>query len=212
MPGIRHRRAIQVIALLLVGLGVVLALVALRPAVRNAWITATRCTLDGRLCGTALALSQYRDRYGELPPPVVDDPNGRVRHGWRMLVGEQIARFPSGEGFDPSSPWDSDVNMSVARRSMVAFVVPQPGGPTPEVEHVMIDDASHDDDEAGILIVEIVSDGADWHAPRRWTKAAIIARIQANRSKIEPFGVGVVFRDLARARLSVAEVLQRLGR
>ena len=74
----------------LVGLAVFLTLgipgVWLVKAVRDAQEAARNCTCQGRLKQLGLALQNYHQVHGCLPPAYVLDKEGRKAHSWRMLV------------------------------------------------------------------------------------------------------------------------------
>src|SRR5262245_19381933 len=58
----------------------------------------------------ALALLNYQDRYGYLPPAIVADANGKPLHSWRVL----ILPFLGGEDvyakYDFNEPWNGPNN------------------------------------------------------------------------------------------------------
>ncbi len=47
---------------------------------------ARRASCSGQLSQLALALHNYCDVYGVLPPAHVDDEHGRPMHSWRVLI------------------------------------------------------------------------------------------------------------------------------
>lgn len=97
----------------LVGLAVFLTLgipgVWLVKAVRDAQEAARNCTCQGRLKQLGLALQNYHQVHGCLPPAYVLDKEGRKAHSWRMLVRRS---WPEADipAYSFAEPWNGPHN------------------------------------------------------------------------------------------------------
>ncbi len=94
--------AVVVILLLLAAL--------LLPATRSARPAARRAQCKNNLKRIGLALHNYHDAYGALPPAYTVDSSSRPLHSWRTLIlpfVEQLALYNS---IDLSKPWNDPAN------------------------------------------------------------------------------------------------------
>lgn len=55
-------------------------------AVRNAREAAMASQCRGHFHQISLALNNYADKHGSLPPPFIADEQGRPMHSWRVLI------------------------------------------------------------------------------------------------------------------------------
>src|SRR5262249_11555843 len=78
--------------------GVLVAL--LLPAVQAAREAARRMQAGNHLKQLGLALQIYHDAYGEFPPAVVSDPNGRPLYSGRVLLLPFLEQKPLYDQFD----------------------------------------------------------------------------------------------------------------
>jgi hypothetical protein len=74
---------------------------------------ARRASCSGHLSQLALALHNYCDVYGVLPPAHVDDEHGRPMHSWRVLILPFIDENPLYAQYDFSEPWDGPGNIKL---------------------------------------------------------------------------------------------------
>jgi hypothetical protein len=68
-----------------------------------------------RLKALALAIQNYHQEFGQLPPVVVRDSGGSPMHSWRVLVLPYLGWDEFYRQYDFSQPWNSAHNMSLAR-------------------------------------------------------------------------------------------------
>ncbi len=96
---------------LVFALGCVFGLLAtLAGAVQAAREAARRSQCVCNFCQITLAIHNYHETYGVLPPAHVDDAAGRPMHSWRVLIlpfMEQTALYNS---YNMSEPWNSPGN------------------------------------------------------------------------------------------------------
>src|SRR5262245_61480384 len=95
------------------GICVVGILVALLlPAVQAAREAARRMQASNHLKQLSLAMQNYHDEYGVLPPAVVTDKNGKPLYSGRVLLLPFIEgqQNPIWMQFDKSQSWDSPAN------------------------------------------------------------------------------------------------------
>ncbi|MBX3451706.1 MAG: DUF1559 domain-containing protein [Planctomycetaceae bacterium] len=97
--------------LVLVMLGVVIAL--LLPAVRNPREAAHRTHCRNNLKQIGLALHNYHDEYGELPPAYTVDADGKSLHSWRTLLLPYLNKKDLYDRLDLTKPWNTPENAAV---------------------------------------------------------------------------------------------------
>jgi type II secretory pathway pseudopilin PulG len=80
---------------------------------------ARRCAAAGGLSRMRLALRNYQNQHGHLPPLCLYDENGEPTQSWRALILPHI-EFDALDHLDVSEPWDSEGN-----RKVIAGVPPR---------------------------------------------------------------------------------------
>ena len=85
-----------------------------------------------------LAMQNYHDVYGCLPPAYTTDRNGRPTHSWRVLLLPFLAREDLYAQYDLDEPWDSPKNMLVFRQMPDFFRCPASGDETGLSQYVVI--------------------------------------------------------------------------
>ncbi|MCA9043406.1 MAG: DUF1559 domain-containing protein [Planctomycetaceae bacterium] len=108
------RRAGLTLIELLVILAIIAILVALMMPVGTtdrAPTRRTQCKLNLKQIG--LALYNYTDAYGSLPPAYSVDGEGKPLHSWRTLILPFIDQTPLYNQLDLSKPWDDPENLAV---------------------------------------------------------------------------------------------------
>lgn len=95
--------------------GIVLVLIGLfMPAVEMGGDNPRRNQSSNNLKYLGIALHNYHDTYGSLPPAVVTDSKGRPLYSWRVLLLPFIEQKGLYDQFDLSEPWDSETNRPLA--------------------------------------------------------------------------------------------------
>lgn len=100
-----------VMALMCAGILVALLL----PAVQQARMAAQRMQSNNNLKMIAIAMHNYHDVYGTLPPAYIPDENGNPMHSWRVLILPFVEGNHIYDQYDFSEPWDSPANMQACQ-------------------------------------------------------------------------------------------------
>lgn len=72
----------------------------------------------------ALALHNYHDTYGELPPAYVTDQQGRPLYSWRVLILPLLEHQALYDQFDLDAPWDSPTNLPLVLQMPAVYTSP----------------------------------------------------------------------------------------
>jgi len=106
-------------------LGIVAALVALLlPASRGGREPARRSQCKNNLKQIGLALHNYVDHHGVLPPAYTVDANGKRLHSWRTLILPYLDQAALFNSIDLSKPWDDPVNEKAFQTELGVFSCP----------------------------------------------------------------------------------------
>jgi prepilin-type processing-associated H-X9-DG protein len=117
--------AVIIVAVLVVLMcvpGILIAL--LLPAVQAAREAARRAQSSNNLKQIGLALHNYHDTYGELPPAVVTDANGQPLYSGRVLLLPFLEQAGLYASFDRNAAWDSPQNMALSQATIPTFIDP----------------------------------------------------------------------------------------
>jgi hypothetical protein len=128
----------------------------------------------------ALAVANYHDVYGSLPPAYIADSDGKPIHSWRVVLLQFIDETLYDQ-YDFAEPWDGPNNRKIApqmpeifscpsdttkRPEMTSYVVVRgPGTGWPETGTVTMNDVQ-DDPSKTILLVELQQSNIHWMEPR----------------------------------------------
>jgi hypothetical protein len=108
--------------------GILVAL--LLPAVQAAREAARRMQCSNNLKQIALALHNYHDTYGSMPPAYTVDANGKPLHSWRTLILPFLEQSAVYSQIDLEEPWDSPKNQAFNNVVVQAYQCPSnPVGP-----------------------------------------------------------------------------------
>jgi type II secretory pathway pseudopilin PulG len=109
----------------LVTIAIVVLLVALfLPATRTPREASRRSQCKNNLKQIGLALHNYEEDQGALPPAHTVDANGRPLHSWRTLILPYLDQKPLYERIDLSKPWNDPVNAEAFAAHLPAYVCP----------------------------------------------------------------------------------------
>ena len=78
----------------------------------------------GNLSQLQIALLNYHDTYGALPPAYVADATGRPMHSWRVLILPFIDENSLYKQYDFSEPWNGPNNITLLDRMPGVFSCP----------------------------------------------------------------------------------------
>ncbi len=248
MPGYAPARARSgmpgwVIALIVLGVLAVLAMLAipcsgiliaiLLPAVQSARDVGREATCMSHLQQIGMAIMNYDDQRGHLPPPFEPDENGRPVHSWRVLLLPYLGEHSLYESYARDEPWDGPQNSRLSDMMPDVFRCPSDSGDsaaarTSETSYVMLvgpgtpfdgprPPALADLQRRGetILVVELHASGINWLEPRDMTVEELrdlldSGRAGPGRRTNHPRGINVLFADGSVQTLPEEELLMRL--
>ena len=116
-PALTRRRS-PIRGWTLIKLGLILAFASglfaiLASAVMAACEAARRSQCTCNLCQIKLALHNYHETYGTLPPAYIVDANGKPMHSWRMLIMPFLEQSGIFNQYDFSEPWNGPNNIKL---------------------------------------------------------------------------------------------------
>ena len=160
-------------------------IVLLFPAISTPRSVGRRVSCGNNLKQIVLALHDYHDIYGSLPPTYIADKNGRPMHSWRVLILPFIEQKPLYAKYRFDEPWDGPNNSKLAATIMKAYSCPaehsQKGSAASlETDYVAIvgdhtawqgekalDFTAFQDGTSKVLmVVEVHHSGIHWMEPR----------------------------------------------
>lgn len=108
----------------LCGLGLLVGIALLLPAVQAAREAARRSACSNNIRQIALALHSYHDNYKMLPPAYTTDAEGRPLHSWRVLILPYMEQGALYARIDLSKPWDAPENAFLAEQMPSVYACP----------------------------------------------------------------------------------------
>jgi hypothetical protein len=91
-------------------LGLLFAIALLSPAISCAREASKRMACNNNLKQISLALHNYKEANGCLPPAHTNDKNGRPMHSWRVLILPYFEGDTLHKQYDMNEPWDGPNN------------------------------------------------------------------------------------------------------
>lgn len=184
--------------------GLVLAVVLAR-GVEKAREAAARSMCN--LGQITLALHNYQEANGCLPPAVVRDEQGRPLHGWRVLILPFLEQNDLYREFHLDEPWDSPHNLPLVDRMPSTYRSPWDRevklGPGQTILHVLVGPGTLFEPGARVRIPDDVPDGpsrtllfVEAGPPVPWTKPE---EIELDANPARPLRLRGVFHDGFRA-------------
>jgi prepilin-type processing-associated H-X9-DG protein len=182
-PAKRSTPVVLIVVLALAALlfcsGIPIAL--LLPAVQAAREAARRSQCSNNLKQLALAMHNYYDTHGCVPPAYIADEDGTPMHSWRVLILPFIEQRALYERYNFDEPWDSPANSALANTVIETYRCPSepPSNPT-DTSYVMIVGPGtlydgtevtrfadiRDGTSNTLLFVEAAGCGINWLEPR----------------------------------------------
>lgn len=181
----------------------------LLPAVSQARESARRSACRNNLKMIGLALHNYNETYGTLPPAYIPDATGKPMHSWRVLILPYLDQQPLHNAYDFNQPWDSPQNLAVTQNIPPVYACPSSTnqGDTHYVYITgkgtcfegaqgikfrrIIDGTSHT-----LLVVEAREPGIHWSEPRDFDMKAFMATGEPGGfSSTHPGGFNALFGD-----------------
>ncbi len=123
----------------LFALGIVTTLWAMSfPAVRQNREAARRSQCKNNLKQIGMALQNYHDTYGALPPAYMPDKNGRPLHSWRTMILPFLDQFALYNTIDMSKPWDDPVNAKAYATRVSVYECPSSQVPATHTTYLAV--------------------------------------------------------------------------
>ncbi len=127
-----------------------------------------------------MAVANYYDNNGSLPPAYIADESGKPMHSWRVLLLPYMDQPELYEAYDFSEPWDGPNNRKLLQRRPKAYAFPseEKGGSVtnylavvgPQTAWPGAEPAGgnkpHATSGSTILVVENHGSGIHWTEPR----------------------------------------------
>lgn len=167
--------------------GVALVLIALLlPNIQAAREASRRNQSLSQTKQLVLAMHNYHDTHGVLPPAYTVDKDGTPQHSWRALLLNYLEEQPLHQRIRFDEPWDSDANAKLLDGLALDFITsPRTTRPRlPDETHYLavvdedavfrpgrgvtlgeVPDGLHET----IVLIEAVGRGIRWHEPRDLT-------------------------------------------
>lgn len=127
-----------------------------------------------------MAVANYHDHFGCLPPAYIADENGRPMHSWRVLILPWLEQKSLYDQYRFDEPWDGPHNRLLADKMPAVFAfhdktdhggitnylrVVGPGTASPGATTISNKDITDGTDNT-LLIVENLGAGVNWLEPR----------------------------------------------
>jgi prepilin-type processing-associated H-X9-DG protein len=191
--------------------GILLAL--LLPAVQSAHEAARRATCINKLKQIGLAMHNYHDMHGRLPPAVSTDNLGKPMMSWRVAILPVLEETALYNQYDPKQPWDSPQNLALGKTPLQEFRCPSDPGAaanSTETNYVMIvgkdtvggtpnEKVTFSDITDGtsktIMVVEVSGLGINWEEPRDLTVDEFMKMVAEGRASHHPGGFNALMVD-----------------
>lgn len=211
------------IAVLIVGVLIALIL----PGTRSAGPAARRLQCQNNLRNIGIALYNYADTFGALPPAYTVDAQGHRLHSWRTLLLPFLDKEALYRQIDLNQPWDSPANTKAFNTAPDVYRCSESSGPATHTSYLAIVTAdsciqatqglemstiSNGDGLAQtLLIVEMPEeDSVHWMAPQDASEASFL-KISKDTRLPHQSGLNVLFADSHVSYLST-EISQDLRR
>ncbi|MGY8771642.1 MAG: DUF1559 domain-containing protein [Pirellulales bacterium] len=104
----------------------------LLPAVGQARNAARRMQSTNNMKQIGIALHNYHDTFGSLPPAYIPDEDGKPMHSWRVLILPFIEHSNLHDQYNFDEPWDSPSNLAVAQQMPATYRNPSDDSPMDE--------------------------------------------------------------------------------
>ena len=208
-PGAGRRIGLTLIEVLVVFAILCLIVVLLLPATRDARGAARRTQCRNNLHLVTVALHNYHDAYGALPPAMTTDVTGRPLHSWRTLILPFLDQRILYESIDLSKPWDDPVNADALSKIPMIYRCPSFEGPSHLTTYVAVVGPNAcfppqnsrtlgeitDDRSQSAMVVETPAAAAvPWMAPQDGG-TEVLLRLNSEAQTLHEKGIFVAFVD-----------------
>ncbi|MGE3408814.1 MAG: DUF1559 domain-containing protein [Pirellulales bacterium] len=118
--------------------GVRTATVAVQQAAVQAQGAAGRSQCMNNLRQIAIAMHNYHDVHGSLPPAYLADAEGKPMHSWRVLILPYVGQSALYQQYHFDEPWDSPHNSSLAALMPLQYRCPDDAAGEPSTHYMVI--------------------------------------------------------------------------
>jgi len=125
---VRQHKALTLVELLVVIVFIGLVVALLLPMKRSAREPERRNSCLNNMKQIGLALHNYHDEHGTLPPAYTVDEQGNRLHSWRALLLPYMEEQRLYESIDLSKPWDDPANTAARETVVESYVCPSSPG------------------------------------------------------------------------------------
>ncbi|HKD38603.1 MAG TPA: DUF1559 domain-containing protein, partial [Pirellulales bacterium] len=108
------------------------------PAIQKSREAASRAQSMNNMKQLALAMMNYNDAHGHLPPAVILGPDGKTPHSWRIELLPYIEQEPLYKQYKMDEPWDSEANKKVLDQMPVIFRSPPDERTAPNASYFVL--------------------------------------------------------------------------
>jgi hypothetical protein len=157
-----------------------------------------RMACQNNLRQIGIALHNYHDTYGTLPPAYIADENGKPMHSWRVLILPFMEQEPLYKQYRFDEPWNGPNNSKLANQFVSVYCCPS-HYPSLGTSYVAIVGAHtawpgekalkladlKDGTDSILLVVEVHDSGIHWMEPRDFHVSQMAQTINA------PHGQGI---------------------
>lgn len=156
-----------------------------------------RCRVHLKQIG--LALHNYHDVYGSLPPAAVYGPDGKPWHSWRVLILPYLEQAALAEEYRLDEPWDGPHNRRLldsmpeiyrcpededAAPGTTSYVAVVGDGTMWPVRAVTSFDEVSDGLSRTLMVVEMSDSGVPWTKPLDLRLGAMTLQVDTNQPGI----------------------------
>jgi hypothetical protein len=111
---------------------------ALLPAVQKTREAAARAQAMNNMKQIALAMHNYHDTYGNLPPAAICDKKGKKLLSWRVAILPFIEQQNLYQKFKLDEPWDSPNNKQWSGVAVRVYMDPRAPAPAPNMTYYKV--------------------------------------------------------------------------
>ena len=122
---------------------------------------AKRSICKNNLKQIGLAIHNYHENYGHLPPRYTEDQSGRRLLSWRVLILPYLDQAPMYRRFDLESAWNEAQNRRLSDEWLPAYQCPAGGRDAPISNYLAVSDSPAWNESTGVSIDELKQDEAD---------------------------------------------------
>lgn len=137
----RRRRGsiIENIVTALIGLAILFfVILMLMPSVGQSRGSARRSSCKNNLKAIMMAVHNYHDTYGAMPPAFTVDADGRKLHSWRVLLLPFLEQKDLYDKIDLTKPWDDPVNDFARQQAISVYRCPANPAPSNHTTYLAI--------------------------------------------------------------------------